>query len=186
MPTRRRLRSRWGSISRASSVINIHKLVREVDVRENLFDVVLQVLDVVRQDILQRERPKAFDCDRVAQVYFFDRFDHPGDMPVVGVPQHDHVVPVSGNPFLQIDPGILLLAWKIQMQLLHHPDEFLLVVTSRIDQVPKDFFAGPFLRGGPTGDFRLMYSPQHGNHVSHNSPEIVRNLLHQSGSISWV
>ncbi len=50
-------------------MVNVDKLVLQINLRKNLVDVMLQVLDVVRHDKFQRKWPRSFDRDRVGEFW---------------------------------------------------------------------------------------------------------------------
>ena len=72
-------------------------------------------------------------------------------MSVIRGPQTDHTFPVSVRPILDGHPVILAIPGKVEIGLLHHPHEFLLIIARGVDQVAEDSLRDHFLGSARVG-----------------------------------
>ena len=145
--------------------------------------MVLHVFDIVGHDELKSEWPRTFDGDGIREVLRFDVFDDVGDVVIIRRPQIDHGVPVRSSPLLQINPVVLRVAGEVQMWLLHHAHELLLIVARRVDEVTKHFLPSPLLR---TRSFANIFVVQFAQHWFESAYEVSDLISDRGlGGHSW-
>ena len=108
--------------------------------------------------------------------------DHVGQVRVQSRPQRDQVGPAPVLVGLQAHPRLLLVAGKLQRLGDLRPDETLVVVGRRIDEVSQDLLARPLPGSAALRRMGLPYGRQTRPRGFQDRDELAGDLLHRSSS----
>jgi hypothetical protein len=96
----------------------------------------------------EAECDRRISTDRALNVtaVFRDLSDHVSKVVIVSLPEGREVMPGTILAMLTAHPLVLRISWEHKCRLLQCPDESLMIIGRRINQVPNDLLGRPLAR----------------------------------------
>src|SRR4051794_10234466 len=117
--------------------------------------MMLHVIDVIFDEEMKRDRGCAANAAGDVGKFLRDAGNHLGEMEVIQSPEFLEVRPVGTRVALGAGPAFLLVSGRVELALEDGPDETLMVIAGRVDEVADGFLFRPLRGGRLEGDIRF-------------------------------